>query len=124
MKVISILLLILCTVAFTNALATGAATGAATGPEASKAEEAKMEKEKKAEMDSKVEANKKEKTAEIKKIVDTAISDTNKYAGEQKVACGTEETEAKKWAKEADPAAAERNRLERKKSERSITCCY
>jgi hypothetical protein len=116
MKVIQILLLLIALIAFCNA----AATGATGSSEPSKAEEAKVEKEKKNEMEHKVEGMKKEKTAEIKKIVDTAIAETNKYAGDQKTACNTEESEAKQWSKEADPAAAEKNRLERKKAKEAL----
>lgn len=57
---------------------------------------------------------------EIKKVVASAIADTNKYAGEQKTACNTEEAESKKWAKEADPEAAEKARLERRKGKKAL----
>lgn len=120
---IALLTLLFAFVALTNAQetgSTGAATGAATGPEPSKAEEAKVEKAKKAEMEHTVATAKTEKVNEIKKVVEVAISETNKYAGEQKTVCATEEAESKKWAKEADPEASEKARLERRKGKQAL----
>jgi hypothetical protein len=119
MKVTSFLLLFVAFIALVNAQQTGS-TGAATGPEPSKAEEAKVEKAKKEEMEHTVANQKASQITEIKKVVANAITDTNKYAGEQKAACTIEEAESKKWAKEADPEAAEKARLERRKGKQAL----
>lgn len=87
MKVTSFLLLFVAFIALVNAQQTGS-TGAATGPEPSKAEEAKVEKAKKEEMEHTVANQKASQITEIKKVVANAITDTNKYAGEQKAASG------------------------------------
>ena len=86
MKVLQILALLIAGIALCNAVATGGtgATGA-TGGEASKAEEMKAEKAKKEEMEHTVANKKSEQLGNIKKVLETAIADTNKFAGEQKV---------------------------------------
>ena len=108
MKVLQVLALLIAGIALCNAVAIGntGSTGA-TGGEASKAEEVKAEKAKKEEMEHTVASKRNEQMGNIKKVIETAIADTNKYAGEQKSACTTEDSESKKWAKEADPEAAD-----------------
>ena len=80
----------------------------------------KAEKAKKEEMEHTVANKKSEQVGNIKKVLETAIADTNKFAGEQKSACTTEDAESKKWAKEADPEAAEKARLARRVNKQKL----
>ena len=121
---VRIILIIMLALIFitTEAQETGATgTNDSTGRSvATGSDEAQAENDKKMKMQHTVANVKNNAVKEIKGVVDTAISETKKYASEQKQACTVEETAAIQWSKEADPVATEAARKKRKKAKEEL----